>query len=183
MKKFAVVSSLLLLIAVVFVGCAAPPPPEPEPTPPPDSMPQQPALTINASTDKWAYAIGEELVVSVRAEQPCYVTIFNVSPDGIVTRIFPNGLASNNYIQGQQIYHIPNPSDRFRLQVTRQRGGERLRVIATLENVNIVAPRLTNESFPVFNGTPEQFDEAIDQQLATLPAASWADTKLMFQVQ
>ena len=112
MKKFAVVPGMLLLVIVVLFGCASPPPPTPDPTPTPEPTPEPSAFTIDASTDKMAYNIGEELVVSVRSEQPCFVTIFNASPDGVVTRIFPNGLATNNYIQGQQIYHIPNPSDR-----------------------------------------------------------------------
>ena len=121
----------LLFVVVVFYGCASAPP-QPEPTPTPEPTPE-PGFTIDARTHKAAYNIGEEVVISIRADESCYVSIFNLSADGSITRLFPNGLATNNYIQGQQIYHVPSQADRFRLKVSGPRGTEQIRVIECLQ--------------------------------------------------
>ncbi len=173
----------LMLSVVVFTlllyGCPPPQPPGPTPTPTPTA-----SFSLDVSTLQSSYQIGESVIVSVRSDQPCYVTMFNIDTAGVITQIFPNNLAPNNYIDGQQIYHIPSQSDRFRLRVAGPAGTEQIRVIATLQNVGIVAPReFTSADFPVFKGSLEEFERILEQQLAQLPVSDWTQTSITFQVQ
>ncbi len=182
MKTLGVILSLVVFTLVLY-GCPAPQPPgsgtEPTPTPTPTT-----SFTLNASTLQSTYNIGESVIVSVLSSKPCYLSMFNIDTQGVVTQIFPNNLAMNNYMEGGQMYHLPSQTDRFRLRVTGPAGTERIRVIATLQNVGIVVPRdFTNADFPVFKGSVEEFDRLIDQQLGSLPESDWTQTNITFQVQ
>ena len=86
MKKLCMVLSLVLLV-VVLHGCYTAPP-----SPPP--------FTIEVKIDKDVYRIGEMVVITVRASQTCYLTLYDISTEGKVTQIFPNKYAQDNWIQG-----------------------------------------------------------------------------------
>lgn len=197
MTRLVVLTSLTVLMFVVALnGCYSgdnpynPGDPTPTPTPgggDPTPTPTQPpsALYIEATTDKIAYNVGEEMVIRLTVDQSSYLHIFDITPDGQVTRIFPNAYAINNYVQGGQTYIIPSTNDRskYTLRITEPRGTERLRVVATLDNGNLVPERdFSGGAFAKYNGTAAQLDQAIDQQLSKLPAGSYGSVNITFQV-
>ena len=160
-------------------GNPTPTPVSPTPTPAPS------ALYIDATTDNIAYNVGDEMTIRVTVGQSAYLHIFDITPDGQVTRIFPNAYANNNYVQGGQTYIIPSTNDRskYLLRISEPRGTERLRVVATLDNGNLVPERdFSGGEFAKYNGTAAQLDQAIDQQLSKLPAGSYGSVNITFQV-
>ena len=160
-------------------GNPTPTPVSPTPTPAPS------ALYMDATTDKIAYNVGDEMTIRVTVGQSAYLHIFDITPDGQVTRIFPNGYAINNYVQGGETYIIPSTNDRskYLLRISEPRGTERLRVVATLDNGNLVPERdFSGGEFAKYNGTAAQLDQAIDQQLSKLPAGSYGSVNITFQV-
>jgi len=192
MTRLVLLTSLTVVMFIVALnGCYSGGNPygpgNPTPTPTPGATPTQPpsALYIDARTDKIAYNVGDEMVISVLVDQASYLHVFDITPDGQVTRIFPNAYANNNYVQGGQTYIIPSTNDRSKyiLRVSEPRGTERLRIVATLDNGNLVPERdFSGGEFAKYNGTAAQLDQAIDQQLANLPAGSYGSVNLTFQV-
>ena len=198
MIRLVLLTSLTVLMFVLALnGCYSgdnpynPGNPTPTPTPggstTPTPTPTQPpsALSVSAVTDKIAYNVGDEMVISVTVDQASYLHIFDITPDGQVTRIFPNAYAINNYVQAGQAYIIPSTNDRskYTLRITEPRGTERLRIVATLDNGNLVPERdFSGGEFAKYNGTAAQLDQAIDQQLANLPAGSYGSMNITFQV-
>ena len=181
MKKLIQLCSVVISMVVLF-GCAAPQSPTPEPTPTP--TPEPGGLTLESRVQKESFEIGDQVVVTVRASETCFLQLFNISADGQVARIFPNSFASNHLIQGGQMYHIPSAGDGFVLQVSGPRGTEHIRAIATLRNVEIVGPReLTNEAFPRFQGSVQDFEQALEYQLSQLDPDEWASANVSFTVQ
>ncbi len=153
------------------------------PTPTPTQSPS--ALSLDARTDKIAYNVGEEMTISVLVDKASYIHIFDITANGDVTRIFPNGYAINNYVQAGQTYIIPSTNDlnAYRLKISEPKGTERIRVVAMTDNGNLVPERdFSGGAFAKYNGTAAQFDQAIDQQLATMSAGSYGSVNITFQV-
>ncbi len=194
--RLVLLTSLTVLMFVVALnGCYSggnpygPGNPTPTPTPggsaTPTPSPTQPpsALSIDARMDKIAYNVGEEMTISVLVGQSSYLHIFDITPDGQVTRIFPNAYAIDNYVQAGQTYIIPSSGDQYRLKISEPRGTERLRIVAMTDNGNLVPERdFSSDKFAKYNGTTAQFDQAIDQQLATMAAGSYGSVNITFQV-
>ena len=193
MKMLHGVVASLMMLSLALNGCYSggnpydPNKPTPTPTPVPGATPTPTPgtaqLQITAQTDKIAYNIGEEMSISVQTSKAAYINVFDITPDGVVTRIFPNSYAVNNYLQAGQTCIIPSTNDPFKLKIAGPRGTERVRVVATTDSVNIVPARdFTGDSFAQYNGTVAQFDQAIDEQLARLASGSWGNVNITFQV-
>jgi len=54
----------------------------------PTPMPQP--LAIDVWTDKTAYVVGETMRVYFNVNQPAYIYLYGIQPDGIVRLVFPN---------------------------------------------------------------------------------------------
>jgi len=62
------------------------------------------------------YRIGEDLKIYVRANDDCYLYIFDLTADGEFKLIFPNVYSSNNFIRKDQTYTFPDkPSYSFKV--------------------------------------------------------------------
>jgi hypothetical protein len=176
MKKLFWVLSILL-IAAVLQGCySAPPTPSPTPSPTP--------FTIELKTDKNTYRIGELIVFTIRASRGCYVSLYDTTTTGEVFQIFPNRYATDNLIDGGQVYRIPDTSDAFDFEVTGPPGIERVRVVGTIQNVNVVDQKkvIPTEKFPKINQSADQFDKSVSDKLKSMPEEQWAEASITIQV-
>jgi len=176
MKKLCWVLGILLIVAVLQ-GCysASPtPPPQPSPTP----------LTIELKTDKNTYRIGELIVFTIRASRECYVSLYDTTTQGEVFQIFPNRYAKNNLLDGNQVYRIPDTSDEFDFEVTGPPGIERVRVVGTIQNVNVVDQQkvVPTEKFPKINQSADQFDKSVSAKLHSMPEEQWAEATITIRI-
>ncbi|MBI4424133.1 MAG: DUF4384 domain-containing protein, partial [Elusimicrobia bacterium] len=90
-------------------------------------------LRVELWTEKAEYGYGEKLVVHARANQDCYLTLIEVSPQGKPTVIFPNHYAPGNAVKAGVTYTIPDPAAGFEFEVSPPSGVELLRAIASKE--------------------------------------------------
>ena len=179
MKKVVILCSLFLFI-MVLNGCyRAPQSPPPGPPPGPTTP-----FTLEIWTAKNMYRVSEKIILTVRASQECYITLYDISTTGEVIQIFPNRYASDNLIQGGYAYPIPDESDMFDLVIAGPAGVERVRAIGTVQNVNLLDNRKidTTEDFPRILVSPEQFDKSLNEKLNTMPSDQWAEASVTFQV-
>lgn len=176
MKKHVLWLSIIFILGMIS-GCATSPPPPPPTAPEP--------LMIEVQVDKPIYQVGEFIVLAVRANQDCYLALYDISTEGEITQIFPNKYAEDNLIQGGPVYRIPNESDSFDYEVDGPPGIERVRAVCTQKNVNMVeaSQKSKQEVFPRIQQTSPQFEKSLNRKLETIPSDQWAEASVTFQVQ
>ncbi len=95
--------------------------------------PEEARFGIKVWTDRMEYQVGDTVRFYVKAEESCYLTLFDVAPNGDATVIFPNKFHKDNYIRGGATYEIPEASYGFQFAVQGPEGMERSKAIATLK--------------------------------------------------
>ncbi|MGB9857020.1 MAG: PEGA domain-containing protein [Dictyoglomaceae bacterium] len=62
------------------------------------------------------YKVGEDLKIFARANDDCYLYIFDLTPDGEFKLVFPNMYSGNNFIKKNQTYVFPDkPTYSFKI--------------------------------------------------------------------
>ena len=89
-------------------------------------------------TSKDSYEIGDSIEIFFTVNEPLYVEILDVTPEGEITRIFPNHSQTDNYCHPGKLYRIPPENGDFELIVSPPAGVDRLKVLA--------GPNLTDNS-------------------------------------
>jgi hypothetical protein len=177
MKKQWIVVSMLVCVLVLLQGCYAP-------SPPPGGTTQT-EFAVQIGVDKQMYKVGELVVFTVQVSQDCYLTLYNTSSEGEVTQIFPNKFAQDNFIRKGYQYRIPDYSDSFDFEVTGPAGIEKVRAIATAENVNLVEEEKIDrtEEFPrIYQERSGEFEKSVDEKLQVIPSERWAEASVTFQI-
>lgn len=95
--------------------------------------PEDARFGIKVWTDRMEYQIGDNVRFYVKAEESCYLTLLDVTPNGDATVIFPNKFHKDNYIRGGATYEIPEKSYGFQFAIQGPDGMERIKAIATLK--------------------------------------------------
>jgi len=70
--------------------------------------------TIDVSIDKGefsTYSRGDRMVISYRASEDCYMTLYSIEADGKVRLVFPNKFHKDNFIKAGKLYTIPSEQD------------------------------------------------------------------------
>jgi len=150
MKTRLTISLTFLLIGLVGTSAvmAAQGPPRPLGiVPTPISRP----LTVNVWTDKSTYAVGETMRVYFNVNQPAYIYLYDIQPDGVVRRVFPNIYSQSNFVSGGTHVLPDRPSYHYR--VTHPTRVEKLRILASLSPL-AVTPSTYSEPFPM--ATPRE---------------------------
>ncbi len=71
------------------------------------------------------YYSGEEVKTYFKVNKDAYVAIYDITPNGEIQLIFPNGYDRNNALKAGVTYSLPtdNATTRYRLQLTSETGG------------------------------------------------------------
>lgn len=135
-----------------------------------------PPFKIELWTDKKRYRIGEKLIIYFRSEKDCYLTLIDMTTSGKFYILFPNLYTADNYIKAGKVYSIPGLHHTFSITVGEPRGFERLKAIATLENVNLINTRVW-EGKQIFVNLlePTKAIRGIKVIITTTPKLTWSD--------
>lgn len=79
------------------------------------------------------YYYGEDVAVFFRAEQDCYVVVYDIDPSGAVTVLFPSNYYNSSYVKAGEVYRIPDYYSDYNLEVGGQSGTEHIFAVATFE--------------------------------------------------
>ncbi len=132
-----------------------------------------------------AYRVGDKIVVRFRATRDCHLTLLNVGTSGRLTILFPNSLHRDNAIKAGRDYSIPGPDYGFEYELQGPPGIERLKAVATLENVTLLESNFDAEgSFfrVVPPATGARDIGLIQKKVASLPQQKWAEASSEFRV-
>ncbi|MBN1859171.1 DUF4384 domain-containing protein [Candidatus Bipolaricaulota bacterium] len=107
----------------------------------PDPLP----LQASVWTDKAVYSVGETATISFAVNQPAYVYIYDIQPDGVVRQIYPNAYSQNNYVAAGS-HSLPDGPYNF--TVAPPTGVEQLQLVASLSPLAL-ASNGYGEPFPL----------------------------------
>jgi len=146
--------------------------------------PEGQGFSVELSIDKGcgaSYALGEYLTLSVRSTQAGYLTIYDFSPDGRVTRIFPNYYHPNNFIEANTAYQIPGLQDVFKFEVGPPHGMDILKAIVTT-TMGIAPAGKADESnqFPVLSDDQREFARNLNVVVA--PQSNWGAATCVYYI-
>jgi len=144
LRTIPVLLLFVLLGASVLVAAEGQPSPlgiVPSPTPG--------SLSVSVWTNKSTYVVGETAQIYFTVNQPAYVYLYDLQPDGVIRLVFPNAYSQSNYV-GPGTHVLPDGNYQF--MITPPLGVERLQLIASPTPLNL-APSLYSEPYP--QATPE----------------------------
>lgn len=143
----------------------------PQPTPQP--------LTVSIWTDKSAYTVGESLSIFFSVNQPSFIYIYDIQPDGIVRLIFPNAYSQANFVSAGS-HSLPDGLYKF--TIAPPVGVEQLQIFASPVNLGL-APSYFGEPFPMAAGAPDAASTQIQAQiLGIVPEPAWATAWTSFTI-
>jgi len=82
------------------------------------------------------YYYGEDIAVYFRAEQDCYVVVYDIDPSGEVTVLFPSSPFGSTYVTAGNIYRIPDYHADFGLEVSGVSGTDYVFAYASYSYIN-----------------------------------------------
>ncbi len=161
---------LLLVVLGASVLVAAQGQPSPlgiVPSPSPGS------LSVNVWTDKSTYVLGETARIYFTVNQPAYIYLYDLQPDGVTRLVFPNAYSQNNYV-GAGTHVLPDAAYRF--VISPPTGVERLQIIASPTPLHL-APGAYTEPYP--QATPERIKGQI---MGITPVPTYATAWTSFTI-
>jgi hypothetical protein len=173
-KRILLVTLLLigLLATSTALGVQGPASPlgiVPTPTPQP--------LTVNVWTDKSTYTVGETMRVFFDVNQPAYIYVYDIQPDGVVRLVFPNAYSQSNFVSAGN--HVLPDSPSYHFTVHEPTGVEKVQIIASINPLTL-SPSSFGEPFPM--ATPETIQGQI-MGIAPEPCEpSWATAWTSFTI-
>ena len=140
-------SALLTLFLIGILGLATLVSAQSTPSPlgiVPTPTPQP--LAINVWTDKTAYGVGETMRVYFNVNQPAYIYLYDIQPDGVVRLVFPNAYSQSNFVSAGTHVLPDHPS--YQYTVKYPAGVEKIQIFASLTPLT-VAPSAYGDPFPM----------------------------------
>ena len=127
------------------------------------------------NTDK--YRIGEDVVYLIRTNRDSYVTLFNIGSSGNIYQIYPNQYQKVSFCRAGETVRIPASNADFAFQLQGPTGFETVKAFATLKDVPLLSPNLSQKVGPIHQATvPEKvLAREIITQLNNLPINYWAE--------
>ena len=166
---------LLLLTSLGFAqGSPAPlgivPTPTPTPTP----------LSVSIWTDKTTYYVGEHVTIYFNVNQPSFIYIYDLQPDGIVRLVFPNAYSQNNYrAAGTHVL----PDGLYKFTVAPPYGVEQLQIFASPVPLGL-NPTAYSEPYPMIGSNPSSAGAQIQVQIMGItPQPTWTSAWTSFVIQ
>jgi len=117
-------------------------------------------LDVQIWTDNDEYYEGDQMTISFRSNNDCYVAIYNIDTRGRVNLIFPTDPGDSPRIRGGKIYQLPDRDDNYQFSVQGPAGTEYLEVVASNDPFPI--PDWYNGSGIVCNDDPYNFANFIN---------------------
>jgi Domain of unknown function (DUF4384) len=144
-------------------------------------------LVIKASVNKSVFFDGEEMEVHLTPSRPVYVHIFAIDQEDSVTVLLPNRFVPSNLVQAPFVF--PSEAHKtmgLRLRVfspkASKRSVERLKIIATTKDVDLVKNKFSEALFRVYPGQHNGLAMELLKELSLLEDSEWAEATVAYEV-
>ncbi|MFB6286056.1 MAG: S8 family serine peptidase, partial [Candidatus Bipolaricaulia bacterium] len=139
---------------------------------------QRPSLSIDVSTDRSSYTVGDEIRVRFNTNQDGHVYLYNVDAQGSVQILYPRTESSDASLQAGS-YDLTNLLGAGRLTITGPTGIEDVHAILASRSVNLGIDGTQRSSYDDPNTFRSVLSNRINNQF---PTPDWAWDVASFQV-
>lgn len=98
--------------------------------------PQEDRISVKVYTDQSEYKVGEEMDISLKANDDCYFILYYVDSKGNAQIIAPSSFSKKNKLRKNQLFKIRDNSGR-KLEQKGPGGYEKLQVVATRKPLDL----------------------------------------------
>lgn len=136
-------------------------------------------ITLSVDSAKEVYAAGETLVFRFKANQNCYLNLYNYTSDNKVALVFPNEYQRDSHIEAGKEYRIPDEHSAFDLKARAPFGGEIVQAIASTDRLGFF-----RDPTRLF-ASPEDFSRNVrsvvpEARIGVSSSAQWAEAQVGF---
>jgi len=148
------------------------------------------SFKLNASLNKEQYYTGDEMRISVKPTEDCYITIFNFAADNTVYVLFPNPFQANNYVKKNQKIDIPTDSEikrgiKYELSLPDGMNShiEVIKIIGVQEDNPIQATEKLENSIGMYKIFTSVSDyEEVTKWILSLPEGKFAEEDVQYNI-
>jgi hypothetical protein len=148
-----------------------------------------PSFKIYTSINRTVFKEGDDVLLTVKTTEDCYLTIFAVTQDNKVFLLLPNKYNKNNLIRKDKVFVYPSGNDISRgvclkagLLPGNNKAKEMIRVIATKKPINF-SPHVFKEGIGLesFKGNTATLNELI-KELVMIPTNERTDAFVAYEI-
>ncbi|MEW6673459.1 MAG: DUF4384 domain-containing protein [Thermodesulfobacteriota bacterium] len=110
-------------------------------------------LTVKVWTSKKTFKEGENIQIFIQGNRNYYARIVNISSNGEIIQLLPNGYRQINYFEAGKVYKIPDQGDLFSLTVSPPYGEDQIVVYASEVPLGQVNLQQVGQGLARYQGT------------------------------
>ncbi|MBI1743274.1 DUF4384 domain-containing protein [Candidatus Acetothermia bacterium] len=136
-------------------------------------------LTVDIRTDRPAYVLGQNVIITYNINQSAYIYVFDIDSSGTVRLVFPNQFSQDNFVQMGE--HVLPDKNSYTFAVSPPFGSEFLQIVATTQPINLGQLNF-GQVFPLIGTTPQAAQGVIQGAIQGLiPTGKVATAYTVFQ--
>jgi len=145
-------------------------------------------VKISLSVDKTQVQPGDDITLTFRANQECYLTIMDVGTSGRIIRLWPNKYSgTNNRVSADTPMAFPGQGAQFRYKIAGPEGMERIIAYATTQRGKILSENefqaLRDTGFKQYIGSAKDLVAEVEKNTAGLPpGVHWGTTQVNVRI-
>ncbi len=105
------------------------------------------------------YYYGEDLAIYLRANNDCYVVLYDIDPEGNVSLLYPADYESSCFVSGGEVVRIPDVYDDYHLEISGPNGQEHIYAVATYNRIE--APDFIRYEYFEYGNWDSYYDDFI----------------------
>ena len=156
---------------------------------PPRTIRHDPDFQAMLDLGKFAFTEGESMAITVKPTRDAYIQIFNVGADGAVTALVPNRYHRDKLVRAGTTFRFPSmDEERQGIRLTAAlpenatQSDEKITVIATRRDVDLVGTDFQEAVFKVYDGKTTGLITSLNQKLSTLADTEWVQDTTAYKI-
>ena len=155
----------------------------------PRKIRHDPNFRATIDVGKPVFTEGDNMAITVKPTRDSYIQIFNVGADGAVTALVPNRYHRDKLVRAGAAFRFPSMEEErqgIRLTATLSDNAtsseEKITVIATLRDVDLVGTDFQEAIFKVFDGKTTGLITNLNQKLSALADTEWVQDTTAYKI-
>ena len=144
-------------------------------------------LSVVATLDRpnGTYKKGENVMLKVKANEDCYIWVFDTGTSGKVYQVYPNKFDKKNFLVAGKTLSIPGKNSKYQLAVSPPIGKELITVVASKENrpltPDLIDQNASSGPFVALRGTAETVSKDLSITLRK-QKQEWTSDQVVFHI-
>lgn len=147
-----------------------------------------PSFQIDAALNRMNFIHGQEMEISLKTTKDCFYCIFILLEDQKVLKLIPNQYRTNNFLESNKAYTIPDAGDREKGNIInvytppdKTVAKEAVYVLALMQPFDFDNTNIQEGVFGIYNGQTA-FIEDLIRQIVGIPLGDRAEQLIQYQI-